>query len=284
MKRRPICLSIAGSDSSAGAGIQADLKTFAALDTYGLSVITAVTAQNTLGVRHVTAINAATVHHQLMALAADFDIQAIKIGMLGTAENIATVADWLASGPAVPVVLDPVLRSSSGQSLLAPDAMDLFTKALLPRATLVTPNLAEAKALTGDPVDSCATMERAGAALLQSGPAAVLVKGGHLDQPDCADLLVTPTAAGLQSRWFRQPRIATRNTHGTGCTLSAAITAYLAHGHALPAAVAEAKTYCSACLDAARHHVIGHGHGPLDHFAHSPASPPNHKPEQRSYS
>lgn len=282
MKQRPICLSIAGSDSSAGAGIQADLKTFAALDTYGLSVITAVTAQNTLGVRHVTAIDADTVRHQLIALAADFDIRSIKIGMLGTTENITTVAGWLATVPAVPVVLDPVLHSSFGQSLLVPDAMAQFTKTLLPRATLVTPNLAEAATLTGDPVDSCATMERAGAALLQSGASAVLVKGGHLDQSDCADLLVMAGATGIQTRWLRQPRIATRNTHGTGCTLSAAIAANLAHGAALPDAVAKAKTYCRACLVAARHQVIGHGHGPLDHFPHCLALSPDHKTKHRS--
>ncbi len=266
MSTPPICLTIAGSDSSAGAGIQADLKTFAALDGYGVSVITAITAQNTTGVRHVEVCPPQLVGQQLQALAEDFRIQAIKIGMLASAEIIEVVAERLPGLQPAPIVIDPVCCSSHGQALLSPTAIDTLKTKLLPQATLLTPNLAEATLLSGIPIAAPADMERAATALLASGVGAVLVKGGHADGETCADLLVWRTAQAVQQQWFTQPRVPTGNAHGTGCTLSSAIAAYLAHGQSLPTAVAAAKEYVTGCLRAAADWRLGQGAGPLNHF------------------
>lgn len=258
----PVALTIAGSDSGAGAGIQADLKTFSALGVYGTTALTALTAQNTRGVRAIHEVPPDFVRAQLDALAEDIPPAAVKTGMLAGEAIIRMVADWLA-GRALPVVVDPVMVATSGDVLLAPDAIERMRSALLPLATLLTPNLAEAAALLDEPVAADeSAMTQQGERLLRLGPGAVLVKGGHGAGEESADILVTPSGA----RRYAAPRIATRNTHGTGCTLSAAITARLALGDALPDAVSFAKAYVTDAIVAADRLAIGSGSGPLHHF------------------
>ncbi len=260
----PIALTIAGSDSGGGAGIQADLKTFAALGVYGASAITALTAQNTRGVVAIHAVPAAFVTAQIDAVLSDLAVGAVKIGMLGGAEVVAAVAAGLDRWNAVNVVLDPVMIASSGERLLAADAVDALTRLLIPGARVVTPNLPEAAALTGS---GLAADERAMAAqaeqILGLGAQAVLIKGGHGAGAESVDLLVE--AGGTVTRLAAR-RIATRNTHGTGCTLSAAIAAGLAKREDLAAAVGTAKDYVTAAIAAADQLAVGHGHGPLHHF------------------
>ncbi len=262
----PIALTIAGSDSSGGAGIQADLKTFAAHQVYGASVIVALTAQNTQAVTAIHPVPTAFVTAQLDAVFDDLDVAAVKIGMLATAELIGTVADGLERHGARNIVLDPVMIAASGGRLLQEDAIEALKRRLLPLATIVTPNLPEAAALLGT---AAAETEEAAAeqaqALLAFGPANVLVKGGHGGGSDSVDILI-----GKDGRRERlvAPRIATRNTHGTGCTLSSAIAAGLAHGIALNEAVALAKRYISAAIAASDEVKVGHGHGPVHHFHH----------------
>lgn len=256
-------LTIAGSDSGGGAGVQADLKTFAALGVHGTSAITALTAQNTLGVRAVHAPPADFVGAQIEAVLADFDIRAIKTGMLYSAAIVETVADHLDRSPEIPLVLDPVMVATSGDPLIRDDAIDAIVRRLFPRATLVTPNLAEAALLAGSTeARDLAAMEAQARILLARGAGTVLVKGGHGDGAEATDLLVSRAGA----RAFRASRIDTRNTHGTGCTLSAAIAARLARGQALDDAIADAKRYLNGALTAARDRRIGHGPGPVDHF------------------
>lgn len=262
----PIALTIAGSDSSGGAGIQADLKTFAAHQVYGASVIVALTAQNTQAVTAIHPVPASFVTAQLDAVFDDLDVAAVKIGMLATAELIETVADGLERHGARNVVLDPVMIAASGGRLLREDAIEALKRRLLPLATIVTPNLPEAAALLGTAIAETddAAAEQA-QALLALGPANVLVKGGHGSGSDSVDILI-----GKDGRRERlvAPRIATRNTHGTGCTLSSAIAAGLAHGIALNEAVALAKRYISAAIAASDEVKVGHGHGPVHHFHH----------------
>ncbi len=258
----PIALTIAGSDSSGGAGIQADLKTFAAHAVYGASVITALTAQNTLGVAGVLSIPQSFIAAQFEAVTSDLDVKAMKSGMLGDADTVATVAMLIARHPGVPFVVDPVMVAASGHVLLAPDAIAAVRTQLMPRAALVTPNLAEAAALTGGAIAQDEDeMTRQAEALLRFGARAVLIKGGHGQGREAIDVLHDST----RPRYLRSERLATKNTHGTGCTLSAAITANLACGIPLAEAVAAAKSYVWQALASAMLRPVGHGNGPVDH-------------------
>lgn len=254
-------LTIAGSDSGGGAGIQADLKTFAAHGGFGMSVVTAVTAQNTVAVTAVHAVPPGVVAAQLAAVLGDLGADAIKVGMLDDVAVVAAVADALATARGVPLVVDPVMVAKSGASLLADDAVDALLTRLLPLATLVTPNLPEAARLSGLPVaEEEAARLAAGRRLAELG-CAVLVKGGHGTGEEVVDLLVAPGGAVHRYRHRRQH---TRSTHGTGCTLSAAIAARLARGEALPVAVGRAIEYVQAAIASAP--GLGRGHGPLNHF------------------
>jgi hydroxymethylpyrimidine/phosphomethylpyrimidine kinase len=262
----PIALTVAGSDSGGGAGIQADLKTFSALGVYGASVITAITAQNTRAVTAVHPVPVDIVTAQLDAVFDDLAVAAVKIGMLGGPAVIEAVAASLGKGLAareVPLVLDPVMVAKSGAALLPDDAVAALRARLLPLADLVTPNLPEAaRLLEVQAARSEAEAEAQGRALLAVGAKAVLMKGGHATGPLCIDLLVT--AGGVLR--LEAPRLATRNTHGTGCTLSAAIAAGLAKGQALPDAVTAAHRYLQGALAAADSLAVGSGHGPVHHF------------------
>ena len=263
-----VALTIAGSDSGGGAGIQADLKTFHQFGVFGTSVICAVTAQNTTGVRAWEALPAALVAQQLDAVAEDLPPAAVKTGMLGTGELIEAVAAGLARHRLPNYVLDPVMVATSGDRLLVREAERLFAERLVPLAALVTPNLDEAAILVGEAVRTPDHMERAGRALLRLGAQAALVKGGHLTGETVVDVLVT---AGEAKR-FSRPRIDTSSTHGTGCTLSAAVTAGLAHGRPLLQAVEDALDFVQRALASAP--GLGAGHGPLNHFVPAPPRPP----------
>ena len=258
-----IALTIAGSDSSGGAGIQADLKTFSALGVYGASAITALTAQNTLGVEAVHPVPADFVLKQIEAVARDLDVSAIKIGMLATSPIIEAVAAGLEAFPGVPVVLDPVMVAASGDALLDDDAIETLRTVLVPRASLLTPNLPEAAKLLGE---SQARNEREmsaqGQALKRLGAGAVLIKGGHGEGENSVDILIDAEGA-LR---LEAPRVKTGNTHGTGCTLSSAIAAELARGAALRDAAIAAKAYVTAAIAAADELRIGKGRGPVHHF------------------
>ncbi|MBX6425191.1 MAG: bifunctional hydroxymethylpyrimidine kinase/phosphomethylpyrimidine kinase [Variibacter sp.] len=259
----PIAVTIAGSDSGGGAGIQADLKTFSALGVYGASVIAALTAQNTRGVRAIHDVPPAFVAQQMDAVFSDLSVGAVKIGMLSQAAVIAEVAAGLKRHRQERVVLDPVMVATSGDRLLAPDAVETLRRELLPRALIVTPNLPEAAALLDAPVArNEAEMRQQAERLLALGPRAVLIKGGHDSGPESVDLLVEPT----RETRLAATRIATANTHGTGCTLSSAIAAGLAKGLDLAAAVREAKDYVTAAIAAADRLRIGSGRGPVHHF------------------
>ncbi len=256
-------LTIAGSDSGGGAGIQADLKTFSALGVYGASVITALTAQNTVGVTAVLDVPADFVTAEIDAVFSDIGFDAVKIGMLSQAPVIRAVRDGLDRWDARNVVLDPVMVATSGDVLLAPEAISTLREVLVPRADLVTPNLAEAAKLTErPPARGRDEMIAQGRAILAMGPRAVLIKGGHGDGGVAEDVLVA--AAGEQ--WFSAPRHPTRNTHGTGCTLSSAIAAGMALGLDLTQSVRAAKAYLTAAIRTADRLDVGHGHGPVDHF------------------
>jgi hydroxymethylpyrimidine/phosphomethylpyrimidine kinase len=259
----PIAVTIAGSDSSGGAGIQADLKTFSALGVYGASVIAAVTAQNTKGVTAIHEVPPAFIAAQMDAVFSDLAVGAVKIGMLGNAGVIMAVAAGLERHKQTNVVLDPVMTATSGRRLLAGDAIEALRKELLPRALVITPNLPEAAALLDAPeaTDENEMLDQADR-LLAFGANAVLMKGGHAGGTESTDLLVTATA----SIRVIGERIATRNTHGTGCTLSAAIAAGLARGRGVTQAVRDAKEYITAAIGAADRLSIGDGPGPVHHF------------------
>jgi len=258
-----IAVTIAGSDSGGGAGIQADLKTFSALGVYGASVITALTAQNTLGVTAIHDVPAEFVTQQIDAVFSDLAVNAVKIGMLSQPGVIRAVAEGLDRFGQQDVVLDPVMVATSGDMLLREEAVASLIAELLPRAALVTPNLREAaRLLDTEMAEDEAGMERQAEAILRLGARAVLVKGGHGTGPESADLLLS--AAG--KRWFHAPRIDTLNTHGTGCTLSSAIAAGLARGLALEPAIDGAKRYITDAIAAADQLRIGKGHGPVHHF------------------
>jgi hydroxymethylpyrimidine/phosphomethylpyrimidine kinase len=255
----PKALTVAGSDSGGGAGIQADLKTFSAFQVFGMSVLTAVTAQNSVGVTGVYDLPPEFVAQQLDAVLDDFGADAVKVGMLSTAAIIRTVAGRLKTQGQTPIVLDPVMIAKSGDPLLQPDARAALIEAMLPVATVVTPNLHEAAVLAGLPVTTEADMQEAARRIHARGPRHVLVKGGHLED-SATDILYD----GRAFTRFPAPRLASANTHGTGCTLSAAIAAGLAHGRPLVTAIGEAKAYVTAAIREG--FQVGHGVGALRHF------------------
>ncbi len=259
----PIALTIAGSDSSGGAGIQADLKSFAALRVYGASVITALTAQNTKGVTGIHQVPADFVTAQIDAVFGDLDIKAVKIGMVADLAVIDAIATGLKKWSPNHVVLDPVMVATSGDRLLAAEAVDALRTKLIPLASVITPNLPEAAALLDEEVAGNETaIENQGQRLLSIGCRAVLIKGGHGQGAESIDYLITAEA----SHALAAPRIATRNTHGTGCSLSSAIAAGLAKGEDMETAVRHAKAWISAAIAAADRLKVGHGHGPVHHF------------------
>ena len=252
-------LIIAGSDSGGGAGIQADIKTVTMLGGYAATAVTAITVQNTLGVQQVYPLPAALIAAQGQAVLQDIGADAIKIGMLGAVAVIEAVVDLLAAWPAIPTVIDPVMIAKGGHSLLPHEATAALVALMVPCASLLTPNAPEAAALTGWEVNTTDDLRRAGERLLRMGAAAVLMKGGHVPGETIIDLLITPT--GETS--FAGPRIETRHTHGTGCTLASACAAGLAQGLDLTTAVAQAWSYVSQAILSAP--GFGAGHGPLDH-------------------
>jgi hydroxymethylpyrimidine/phosphomethylpyrimidine kinase len=259
----PIAVTIAGSDSGGGAGIQADLKTFSALGVYGASVVTALTAQNTRGVSAIHDVPPEFIAAQMDAVFSDLDVRAVKIGMLSQAAIIKTVAQRLAHWKSPNIVLDPVMVATSGDRLLNQDAIEVLKRVLIPRALVITPNLPEAAALLDEAMArNDNEMRGQGERLLALGARAVLIKGGHGEGAESVDLLieaksVTRLVAG---------RVATRNTHGTGCTLSSAVAAGLAKGLDLATAVREAKAFVSAAILASQRLSVGGGHGPVHHF------------------
>jgi hydroxymethylpyrimidine/phosphomethylpyrimidine kinase len=264
--RYPRVLSIAGSDSGGGAGIQADLKTIAALGCYGMTAITALTAQNTLGVRSIHAVPQQVLADQVDAVVEDIGVDAVKIGMLHSAETVRTVAAALRRHQLTQAVLDPVMIATSGAVLIDEEAVDVLVRELFPLAAVVTPNLDEAALLVGRKLGGESDMEDAARQLLERGARAVLLKGGHLRADVVSDLLL---ARGGEALWMRGPRIASANTHGTGCTLSSAIASHLALGADLPQAVRRARDFVRAALEAGARVRTGAGSGPLNH-AHAP--------------
>jgi hydroxymethylpyrimidine/phosphomethylpyrimidine kinase len=253
-------LTIAGSDSGAGAGIQADLKTFAAHGVYGTTAITAVTAQNTLGVSGVFALPTDIITAQIEAVASDIGVDAVKTGMLASAAIVEAVAAAIDTLDLPSVVVDPVMIAKSGDRLLEQEAVAALKSELLRRALVVTPNIPEAEVLAGMTVASLADAREAAKRILALGPAAVIVKGGHLEGPEVIDVLYD----GREFLELRGPRVEGRHTHGTGCTFSAAIAANLALGRPLAEAAERSRHYVARAI---RHGLaIGHGHGPLDHF------------------
>jgi hydroxymethylpyrimidine/phosphomethylpyrimidine kinase len=259
----PIALTIAGSDSSGGAGIQADLKTFAACGVYGASVITALTAQNTLGVAAIHPVPANFVTAQVDAVFGDLDVKAVKIGMVAGRAAIDAIVAGLDRWLPHHVVLDPVMVATSGDRLLTTDAVEALQTLLIPRAEIITPNLPEAAALLDAPIAvSEIEIENQGRRLLALGARAVLIKGGHGEGADSIDYLVRPSGVVA----FATPRIASHNTHGTGCSLSSAIAAGLAKGQELETAVRGAKDYVTGAILAADRLSVGRGHGPIHHF------------------
>ncbi|WP_369146747.1 bifunctional hydroxymethylpyrimidine kinase/phosphomethylpyrimidine kinase [Streptomyces sp. R44] len=256
----PLVLTVAGSDSGGGAGVQADLKTMLALGVHGMSVLTAVTAQNSRGVQGVWELPAEAVRAQYRAVVDDIGVQAVKTGMLATAALVETVAELLAGTPGVPVVVDPVGVSKHGDPLLAESALDSVRTKLLPAATVATPNLDEVTQLTGVRVEDESDMRPAAEAVLSYGPRWVLIKGGHLPTGrEAVDLLTD----GTEEHWLRAPRHDNRHTHGTGCTLASAIASGLAKGLTVPEAVREAKEYVTGAIAAG--FALGSGIGPVDH-------------------
>ncbi|GAA1443095.1 bifunctional hydroxymethylpyrimidine kinase/phosphomethylpyrimidine kinase [Nocardiopsis tropica] len=257
-------VSIAGSDPSGGAGIQADLKAFSAHGTFGMTVVAALTAQSTRGVTGVHPIPADFVAHQMDTLFSDATVHAVKVGMLGTAEVTEVVAEAIGRHGLPHVVVDPVMVAKSGDRLLEPAAVDALRTRLLPRADLVTPNLPEAADLLDEPeAADLAAMHDQALRLLEFGPRAVLLKGGHLAGEDCVDILATKGSAPVE---FRSPRVRTRNTHGTGCTLSSSIAALLPQRPDTASAVGDAKVYLTEALRRADEIDAGGGQGPVHHF------------------
>ena len=258
----PRLLTIAGSDSGGGAGIQADLKTFSALGCFGMSAITALTAQNTCGVRAIHGVPLNVLRDQIDAVVEDIGVDAVKIGMLHSPEMVQVVANAIDRHALPHVVMDPVMVATSGAVLIDSPAIAALVRELFGRAVLVTPNLDEATLLVGRTLANEDDMQSAAHELLAKGARAVLLKGGHLAGDVVSDLL---QVAGAAPYWMRAPRIATANTHGTGCTLSSAIAAYLALGHSLIDAVEAARAYVRGALAAGAHVKTGQGSGPLNH-------------------
>lgn len=268
----PKVLTIAGSDSGGGAGLQADLKVITALGAYGMSVITAITAQNTLGVTRIQDVDLDVIEAQIDAVVLDIGVDIVKIGMLASPEIVRTVAKSLQRHGIQRIILDPVLRATSGASLGGDDTAQAMITELFPMATLITPNLEEASLLLGREINHPGDYKRAAQELLDMGPQAVLIKGGHLDatHTQITDFLMWKTLEDglevIQSKEFKHDRVNTLNTHGTGCSLAAAIATYLADRHDLSHAVAKAIAYVEAGLEAGRFLSIGEGPGPLWHM------------------
>lgn len=262
----PRVLSIAGSDSGGGAGIQADLKTFSALGCYGMTAITALTAQNTMGVRAIHSVPSDMLRNQIDAVMEDIGTDAVKIGMLHSSELVHTVASAIDRHALTNVVLDPVMVATSGAVLIGNEAVKQLVSELFHRTALVTPNLDEAALLVGQRLTCEGDMHQAAQQLLAMGAPAVLVKGGHLTGDVVSDVLATADGHVV---WMRAPRVSSANTHGTGCTLSSAIAAFLALGYLLPEAVQAAHQFVRNALQAGAHVRTGHGSGPLNH-AHAP--------------
>jgi len=258
----PVVLTIAGFDPSSGAGVTADVKTIAAHACYGVSCITALTVQSTTGVRRVEPVSPELIGETLAELAADLEIAAIHIGMLGSDKVAAAVADFLDGCRNPNVVLDPILKSSSGADLLDPAGKRLLIERLLPLAAVVTPNIDEAAAMTGLEVANPAQMKVAARKLHEMGAAAVVVTGGHLDQ--AIDLLTFATKRGIEEEVFKSPRQRSNSTHGTGCAFATSIACHLALGRGLPDAVLLAKAYVASAISHA--HPLGHGTGPVHHL------------------
>jgi hydroxymethylpyrimidine/phosphomethylpyrimidine kinase len=257
-------LTIAGSDGSGGAGIQADIKTAAALECYGLSVITAVTSQNTSGVKAIQLLSEQCIREQFRAIIADIKIDAVKIGMLGSAGIIKTVATLLRElDGETPIILDTVLGSSGGTTLLPVEAIPVMMEELFPLAALITPNLPETAILLGmkQPPATSDSIEKAALSLLETGAASVLIKGGHGQGEECRDCLLYNNTF----YWFSSKKVITGNTHGTGCTLSSAIAAYLARGESMASSVEKGKAYTVEALRAGAAYRLGEGSGPLHH-------------------
>ncbi|EIJ43236.1 phosphomethylpyrimidine kinase [Beggiatoa alba B18LD] len=257
-------LTIAGSDSGGGAGIQADLKTFSALGCYGMSVITALTAQNTQVVSAVYPVPASFIRQQMLAVFSDIGVDSVKIGMLHSAEVIEIVANTLKEFAIKHVVLDPVMVAKSGDRLMQEEAIDALKTCLIPLATMITPNLPEAAVLLGEPINSIPQMLTSAKKLSQLGSQSVLLKGGHLQSQQSIDILYEHQYDTFTE--LSHTRIQTHNSHGTGCTLSSAIAAYLAKGCSIKEAVSAAKTYLTFALQAGASYTIGQGHGPVHHF------------------
>ena len=257
-------LTIAGSDPSGGAGIQADLKTFSALGVYGMSAITALTVQNTQGVTGVHLLPPTFVQDQIKSVFADIKVHAVKVGMIATADIASAVAETLKEvASSTNIVVDPVMVAKGGSPLLAPEAVSSLTKEILPLATVITPNLEESAALLNLPVaQNRSEMVEQAKQLLDLGVQQVLLKGGHLSIPESPDLWLGPTG----QQWFESKRIDTVNTHGTGCTLSSAVAAHLALGHSISDAISLSKSYVTKAIAEADRLNIGHGHGPTHHF------------------
>lgn len=256
-------LTIAGSDSGGGAGIQADLKTFAALGCFGTSAITAVTAQNTLGITAIHPVPPAIVQSQIMAVMDDIRPSAVKIGMLPDPETAYIVAETLKRYEQVPIIFDPVMRATSGSSLAGIESIQAMKSQLFPIATLITPNLDEAALLTGNTIDGLDSMQAAAEELLNFGSKAVLVKGGHLTGPVLYNIYADQLG---ETKTFSYPYILSPNTHGTGCTLASAIAAHIAQGKSLQDAIAAAGNYVNTAIKEGSHVSTGKGCGPLNHF------------------
>ena len=267
MREIKTVLTIAGSDSCGGAGLQADIKTISSLGLYAASAITAVTAQNTMGVRAIEAVSPAMLSAQIEAVLEDFDVKAIKIGMIYNSENVTAIRESLQKcGYQGPIVLDPVLVATSGDSLSGETLVKAMQTELFPIATLVTPNIPETEVLSGMKVGNMDDMRTAAGKIIREyGVKNVLVKGGHSSGNQMSDLLLS---ADGREQLYSAPKIESRNTHGTGCTLSSAIASFLALGLELPEAVQQAKTYVHNAIAAARELNTGHGHGSLNHLFH----------------
>ena len=257
-------LSIAGSDSGGGAGIQADLKTFSAIGCYGMTVITALTAQNTTGVTGIHPVPPAFAGEQLDAIYSDIGTDAVKIGMLYSADLIRIVAGRLRKYNVNNIVLDPVMVAQSGDKLVEDDAVEAIKSELMPLATVVTPNIPEAEVLCGRPLKEAEDLETAVKILATYGSTSILIKGGHDEGAESTDILFFP--ADDRKVMLSEDRIETRNNHGTGCTLSSAVAAYLARGDAIEAAVRNAKAYITEAIRAGAGYQLGHGHGPVHHY------------------
>ena len=264
-KRYARVLSIAGSDSGGGAGIQADLKTCAALGCYGMTAITAITVQNTLGVTGIHGIPLDTVRGQIDAVVQDIGVDAVKIGMLATPDVVSVVADAIRRHQIRNVVLDPVMVATSGDRLIVPETAQALVRELFPLATVITPNLDEAALLLGRSIDGIGALDAAVADLLAMGAPAVLLKGGHLSGDLVMDVLGRQGQQAGDYLRLQSQRIITHNGHGTGCTLSSAIASFLAQGLALEAAVTEARRYILGAIEAGAEVYTGQGHGPLNH-------------------